>query len=134
MTAPRSEKPKPEEKPTFKAEPVKPASNETFDDLISYAKANTKDTIAFVLIIIGAVMMFFDPFWGGLIVGVVAGIYFGDEILALIKGSNDLFESQGHARSFIAAGVLFAILIAAPSLFLGGAIAIAIRHLASDKK
>lgn len=129
MTAPRPEKPT-EEKPV-KPEARKP---EAFDDLISYAKANTKDTVAFVLIIIGAVMMFFDPFWAGLIVGVVGGIYFGDEVLAVIRGSNDLLETQGHARSFIAAGILFAILIAVPSLFLGAAIAIAIRHLVLDGK
>lgn len=129
MTAPRSDKP--DDKPSNNR-PTR--SNEGFDDLISYAKANTKDTIAFVLVIIGVVMMFFDPFWGGLIVGAVGGIYFGTEIISFIRSFNDTYEQQGHARSFIGAAIIFALLISAPTLFLGAAITIGIRHLAVDSK
>lgn len=127
MTTPRPEKPQEPHNQGRK-------TPEGFDDLISYAKANTKDTIAFVLVIIGIVMLFFDTFWGGLLVGAVAGIYFGAEILKFIRNFNEIFEEQGQARGFIGGAVLFAILISVPTLFLGAAITLAIRHLAVDQK
>jgi hypothetical protein len=68
-----------------------------------------------------------------LLVGIVAGIYFGNEIVSYIKNWKTTINSQARyaevARNIILAGVALAFLIVAPAIFLGAAIAIGIKEL-----
>lgn len=103
--------------------------NENVEKLYSYAQSNTRDTIAYILMIIGIVLFIFHPFYGGLLVGLIAGLYFSQEIMSFTKHANQLIEEQGMVRSLMAGGVLIALFIAAPAVFIGAAIAVAIKQL-----
>lgn len=104
-------------------------SNEKLESLVGYATANTRDTISYVLLIIGIILMFFHSFYGGVLIGLIAGFYFSSEIMAIIKHGNDLVEEQGIVKSLIAGGLLLALFISAPAIFIGAALAVAIRQI-----
>lgn len=99
------------------------------DDLMLYLKTHTREAVSYVLIVLGIIMMFFDQMYGGLLVGIIAGIYFGEEIVAYLKSINTDLKAPDLARRLILAGLAIAFLIAAPSIFLGAAIAIVIQQL-----
>lgn len=106
--------------------------NEKIDGLFQYVNSNTKDTIAYIVLILGIILVFFYSFWGGLLVGLVAGMYFSEEINYLVKHINEIIEHQGMVRSLILGGTLLALFILAPSVFVGAAIAVAIKLMASQ--
>lgn len=104
-------------------------SNKKLDSIVSYATANTRDTISYILLIIGIVLLFFHSFYGGILIGLIAGFYFSSEILAIIHSVNALIDEQGIVKSLIAGGVLLALFISAPAIFIGIALAVAIRQI-----
>lgn len=101
--------------------------SENIDNLIQYAQNNVQDTIAYALMAIGIIWTFFHGFYGGILIGLVAGFYFSKEIVKLIKNYNDFIEEQGTARSLIAGGTALALFIAAPGIFIGAAIMIGLK-------
>lgn len=108
-------------------------SNNSKEDLFTYFKNHTRETISYVLLILGLLLLFFEPVYGGLLVGVVAGIYFGQEIVSYIKNWKTMVNTQTRysevARNLILAGLALAFFISAPAIFLGAAIAIGIKEL-----
>lgn len=99
------------------------------EGFVDFFKSNTKDTIAYLLLIIGLVFLFFQPFFGGILIGLVAGLYFGKEINSLIQNGNEFVEEQGMVRSIVLGVTLLALFISAPGIFIGAALSIALRHL-----
>ena len=77
--------------------------------------------------------MFAEPIYGGLLVGIVAGIYFGDEVVNYIKNWKTSVTAEDRygevARHLISAGLALAFFISAPAIFLGAAISIGIKEL-----
>lgn len=108
--------------------PPKKIENST-DNLIGYFKHHLRETISYIILILGIITLFFDQYIGGIIVGLIAGIYFGDEVVNYLKSWNVDKDSKAIARHFISAGVAIAFLISAPAIFLGAAIAIGIKQL-----
>lgn len=102
--------------------------NENIDAVYQYAQENTRDTIAYIVLIIGILLIFFKPFWGGLLVGIVVGIYFYNEILAIVQDLNGFIESQGMVRSLILGGIAIAFFISAPMIFIGAALAVGVKY------
>lgn len=102
--------------------------NEKVDDFMGYVKANTRDTVAYILLIVGLVLIFFNSLWGGLIVGAVAGFYFQKELIDWFKNANEYIETQGLARSVILGGTLLALLIQAPGIIIGVLIVVALSY------
>lgn len=100
-----------------------------FDDLYSYAKTNPRDVISYVLLVLGIVLLFAQPIYGGLLVGIVAGVYFSQEIIRGVKNLESIIEEQGLVRSIIAGAVLLAFFILAPAIFVGAAVMIGIKVL-----
>jgi hypothetical protein len=96
---------------------------------LDYAKTNTRDTIAYIILIVGVIMLFFEPFLGQLLIGIIAGLYFAVELDDLLKNGNTFIEEQGIVRSIILGVTALAFLIAAPGIFIGAAIAILLRLL-----
>lgn len=103
--------------------------NEKIEGIYNYASNNTRDTVAYILMIIGIVLLFTHLFYGGFIVGLIFGLYFTDEITALLRSLNDLIEQHGMVRSLIFGGLLLAILILAWPIYLGTAVAIGVKHI-----
>lgn len=102
--------------------------NENIDAMYQYAQENTRDTIAYIVLIIGILLIFFKPFWGGLLVGIVVGIYFYNEILAIVQDLNGFIEAQGMVRSLILGGIAIAFFISAPMIFIGAALAVGVKY------
>ncbi|MFV0340908.1 MAG: hypothetical protein ACK5MA_09860 [Parachlamydiaceae bacterium] len=133
MSGPDSPKQKPEGSTGFKEKfesTLKDLkSNEKIDNLVSYATANTRDTVSYVVLIVGIILLFFSSFYGGLLVGLVAGFYFSSEIMSIVKNFNALVEDQGVVKSLIAGGLLLAVFITAPWIVIGVALAVAVRQI-----
>lgn len=117
---------------------VKDKLNDTFEKLkkeglYTYAKSNTRDTIAYVLLIIGLILLFFAPFYGGILIGIVIGLYFANEIINVAKNINEFVDKQGVVRSLILGALTLAFFIAAPSIFIGAAITVLAKFLFTEK-
>jgi len=114
---------KPDEDESFKERLTKKLdnlkNNESVDGLFNFAKSNTKDTLAYILLIIGIILMFFEPRSGGLLIGLITGLYFSDEIIDIIKNFNGLIEEQGLVRVLVLAALFVTVFILLPFLFLG---------------
>lgn len=111
-----------------------PKEKDRLEGIYKYAQTNPRDMIAYVLMVFGIILLFFQHLYGGLIIGIVFGIYFSKEIGYLIRHYEDFIEEQGLVRSLILAGVLLAFFIAAPGIYIGAAIVVALRHvLVTDK-
>lgn len=99
------------------------------DYLGGYFKLHSREIITYVLLILGIILLFFDALYGGILVGLVSGIYFGDEIIDYILHWKSSIHDHGVARNLIIAGIAIAFFISAPAIFLGAAIAIGIKQL-----
>lgn len=100
--------------------------NKKINEMLPF-EASTKDLVAYIILILGIILLFFMPIYGGLLIGLVAGVYFSKEIVAILKNFNQFIEQQGVARSLVIAGLLLAFLIVAPSIFIGAAIVVCLR-------
>lgn len=116
-------------KDKFKASLHDLQTNEKLEQIAGLATSNTRDTVSYIALIIGIILLFFQPLYGGILIGFIVGIYFSSELLALFKHISDLIDAQGIVRSLIAGGFLLALLISCPALFIGLAIAVALRQI-----
>lgn len=105
------------------------------DSLVDYFKNHSRETIAYILLITGILLLFADRFYfyGGILVGIVGGIYFADPIINYIKEWKVAVTSNSNyqdvARHIIMIGLVIAFFICAPAIFLGAAVAIGIKQL-----
>lgn len=75
------------------------------DDLLGFAKENTKDTIAYVFLIVGFLLLFFEPLYGGTIMGILLGLYFTGELVSFWKKSHELINEWGMVKTLVLAGI-----------------------------
>ncbi|MBN9377442.1 MAG: hypothetical protein BGO14_10140 [Chlamydiales bacterium 38-26] len=99
------------------------------DGFLNYAKTNTKDVLAYVILILGVVLLFFERFSGELLIGVIFGLYYAVEIQALFRNFNEFIEEQGIVRGIVLGVVTIALFISAPGIFIGTILAVIIRYL-----
>lgn len=102
-----------------------------FESLLDFAKENTRDTIAYIVLIIGILLMFFNStsVYGSLCVGVIFAIYFIQELCALYNNAHTLIEEHGLVKSFVFGGTMLSLFFRAPFLFIGIALVVAIKML-----
>lgn len=103
--------------------------HEKVEGFVQYTHSNTRDAISYVLLIIGLTALFISPLSGGLLVGIVAAVYFSKEILYFITHLRDFVDYYGTAKMLILIGILVAFLIQAPAIFLGALLALALQQL-----
>lgn len=103
--------------------------NDKVEGLVNYAKSNTRDTIAYVLLITGILLLFFEPWYGGTLVGVIFGLYFSNEILDLIQNYESYIDQHGIVKFLVFGGLLLAFFITAPFIFIGAAVAVGLKFL-----
>lgn len=100
------------------------------EEMYNYASSNTRDMIAYALLLIGLILLFAEPPWyGETLIGVIFGLYFGTEMFNLIRNYQTFTEEHGFVKSLILGGTLLALFIKAPFIFIGAAVAIAIKQL-----
>lgn len=105
----------------------KQPSKEKMGDLYQYAKGNPRDIFAYALMIIGIILLFFQPIYGGLLIGLVVGSYFFKEITAFAKELESFVEREGFVRSLVLGSALLAFFISLPSIFIGAALVVGIK-------
>lgn len=100
-------------------------------EISSFAKENTADTIAYVILALGILISLFSPLYGGAIIGAIVGIYFADDIVSTLGNLKDFIKKKGKLKSFILLALFLIILMAAPALVIVAAAAIGIKQLVS---
>jgi hypothetical protein len=103
--------------------------NEKVEGMYNYAKHNTRDTIAYILLLAGLLLMFYQPWYGGILVGLIFGLYYSKELMEAITHVEQYVNEQGFVKSLILGGLLLGLLIAAPYIFIGTAFALGLRYL-----
>lgn len=106
--------------PNRNEEPTETPPNHVF-------QPSTKDIVGYILIVLGIVLLFFQHIYGELLIGLVAGVYFSKEMLAFVRDFPQMIDEQGVARSLIIGGIILALFISAPAIFLGAAIVVCLR-------
>ncbi len=104
-------------------------TKKNIDDLYKYAKYNKSQTITYVLLALGLLILFFDSVIGGLLIGGVAGYHFSGEIIYYIRNIGQIAGGQEHLRYITLTILLLGIFIAAPGFFIGAAIVAAFKQV-----
>ena len=125
----QSEPVEPHEGETIKEKFTKRIKNEKMENLFSFAKENTSDTLAYFLLVLGIIFLFFQPFWGQLLIGLVAGYYFSDEIIAFCKNFEREINQQGMVRSIVFGATLVALFVMVPMIFIGAGVVAGLKYL-----
>lgn len=103
---------KPDEAPRKKIEPrIALKKGSKAEDVFSFAKENTKDTIAYIFLIVGFLLLFFEPLYGGTVLGVLMGLYFTAELAGFWRNANDWVEEWGMVKTLVLAGILLSFFI-----------------------
>lgn len=103
--------------------------NKPKDDFLSLVKANGKDTIAYILMIVGIILTLFQSFWGGFIVGAVLGYFYRSEIIQAITNYHRIIDQEGLVKSVILGGTLLALFLGSFSLFIGAAVVVLLYYV-----
>lgn len=99
------------------------------ENVFNYAKTNTRDMIAYILLLTGLLLMFFDPSYGGTLIGVIFGLYFSQELFDACKNYETFIQNEGFVKSLVFGAILLAFFFSAPFIFIGAAVAVAVRRL-----
>lgn len=102
--------------------------------LFEYAKTNTKDAIAYIILIIGVILLFFERFSGELLIGIIFGLYYSAEIQSLFRNFNEFIDELGIVRGIVLGATAIALFISAPGIFIGAILAVIIKYLFSPDK
>lgn len=132
--APDNKDPKIDKLPEKDKIQVTDKKEDKFAGLFDYAKTNTKDVIAYIILIIGIILLFFERFAGELLIGVVFGLYYATEIQGLFRNFNEFIEDQGIVRGIVLGVTLIALFISAPGIFIGAILAVIVKYLFSPEK
>lgn len=110
---------------------IEHSAQEAVETVYKYAKNVKLESVAYVILAVGLVLIPFYPLWGGALIGLIFGAHYSDTIVEAIKRFRSYFEAQSRAKSISLGGVVLALLITLPTLFLGAAAAIGIVSLVS---
>lgn len=125
-------------KPAEKKAPAENKSSKNFtdslknikkEDVVHYAKNNTIETIAYALLIIGIIMLLFAPYAGQVLVGAVAGYFFGSELIDYIQNIRSFVDEEPIVRSLVLGGLAIALFIGSPLLFIALFVVAGIKYL-----
>ncbi len=107
-----------------------------YDALTEYIKRNPKDVIAYVLMIISLIMLLFGSYTdsANLIIGLIFGLYFSEELAFLVTNVKDFIEEYNLVKALVCGGTILALCLQVPLFFLGVAIITTIRVLWPDSK
>lgn len=122
------------EKHTFSEKFETLKKNEKVEHFCSYAKTNTRDIIAYIVLIIGLFLLFFQPIYGAALIGMVFGLYYAKEILTYLREFKTRFNQQEMVKTLIAVGTLLGIFIVMPMLVIGAALIVALKFILFPEK
>jgi hypothetical protein len=100
--------------------------NKNLEGAIEYAQSNKRDTVAYVLLALGVFWLLFQPFYGGLLVGFIAGVYFSKDLAKFARDLPNCVEIFGFTKSVVAGATFLALLLLSPGILVGAAISAAV--------
>lgn len=103
--------------------------NDKVGEIVNYTKTHKRDTIAYALLVVGVILLFLEPVYGGLLIGIVASIYFSQDLWNWIVSLRSQSEHQGMAKILIFTITAIALFINAPAIFIGFAIGALLQKL-----
>lgn len=104
-------------------------------DFYSYATSNKEQTITYILLILGLlILLFINALFGGLMLGMVAGYYFSSEIIHYIRNIGQVVEGPDQPRYIVLAALLLGLLILAPGIFIGAIIIATFKQVMAGPK
>jgi len=102
---------------------------------IKEASQNTRDIIAYILLLGGLLLLPFRPFIGGVLVGIVFGLYFSKLLIKPLKQLEEAVDNLGVVKSIILAAFFLALLVVAPGIVVGALAGVGIKELlVADRK
>lgn len=128
---PDNKEPKIDKQPEKNKAQVTENNGSKFGGLFDFAKTNTKDAIAYIILIVGIILLFFERFAGEVLIGVVFGLYYSIEIQSFFKNFNEFIEDQGIVRGIVLGVTMIALFISAPGIFIGAILAVVVKYLFS---
>lgn len=102
---------------------------ENTDRVLHFASGNMRDTLAYILMLTGIFLLFFEPYYAAALIGVIFGLYFTQEIVYVYHHYPQLIQQIGPTRSLLLGGLILALFISVPFLFFGAIVAVAVRQL-----
>ena len=94
-------------------------------EMYQYMTTHREQVIAYILSILGLLLMLFaNRLLGGIIIGMVTGYYFAPEIIYYLRNLSQITGHLDQLRCIVLAALALGLFIAAPGIFIG-AIAVA---------
>lgn len=124
------------EKEAFEAKSQKTAeTSNTKGDFFNYMASNREQAITYILLVLGILLIIFtNGLLGGLIIGMVAGYYFDQEIIYYIRNLGQIAGGQNQIRYIVLAALALGLFIAAPGIFIGAIIVATFKQVMAGPK
>ena len=103
--------------------------NKKLDELYNFSKNNTRDTVALLILFIGILLAFFQPTVGSVLIGLIIGIYFANEITKTVNSIENIITNQGMIRSLILGLFALSLLVYVPYIVIGTALGVGLHVL-----
>ncbi len=103
--------------------------NENVNRFMNFAKHNKHETVAFFVLLFGLIWMLASPFYGGILIGLLAGFYFYAEILEFVQGYAHFLNQDGLVKRIVLSALGLVFFLLAPGIFVGAAIMVALKFL-----
>ena len=87
------------------------------------------DLVALLLLLAGIIVSFFNVQWGAILVGVVVGLTFSQQIIDFFKGISGFIKRGGLKETLIFAGILIFLIIALPAGVIAALVTLLIRAM-----
>ena len=97
--------------------PEPPHKKETFWEAVLHHKW---DSVAYVILFLGLLLSVWKPFFGGIIVGTILGLYLATQLQQQLESFTEHVVAEGIFSGFVMIATLLAIFIASPGLVIGG--------------
>lgn len=104
-------------------------TQDKFDELYSLTQSNKLDTVVLIILLIGILVSVYNLLYGGLLIGIVFGYYFADDLMTHAKNIRNYIENEGNIKALVIGGLVIGLFIATPAIFIGALAAIAVKLL-----
>ncbi|MCE2982296.1 MAG: hypothetical protein LW832_01900 [Parachlamydia sp.] len=100
------------------------------EQLYGYARQNKEQTVSYVLMIIGIILLLFTPYLilGELLIGLVAGYHFSAQIISYLQSFSNRFTTQWAFQNTVIIVLVLTIFIMAPGLVIGAVAAAGLKE------
>lgn len=123
--------PPPKTPPPVTPPPEEKGFNQMYQSLKEKLNPLEQPAIIYTLLVIALALLFFTPFVGGLLLGIIVGMTFSGEMIRRALQIKEAIEKEEVARGVILGVLCLALFITAPGLIIGGAIGVCIQKALS---